>query len=86
MAKDIPDKPKVKYLDPIPAPDPIPSQHWIEAHAHEYGGEWVALDGDRLIAHGTNAAEVFAVADADGAYLPLLTYLVPADAPPFAGV
>jgi hypothetical protein len=38
-----------------------------------------------LIAHGANAAEVFAAADADGAYLPLLTYILPADTPPFAG-
>lgn len=86
MAKDIPDKPKVKYVDPIPAPDPMPSQRWMKEHAEEYGGQWVALDGDRLIAHGTNAAEVFAAADADGAYLPLLTYLVPANDPPFARI
>lgn len=86
MSKNISDNPQVKYVAPIPVPDPIPSQRWITEHAHEYGGQWVALDGDRLIAHGTNAAEVFAAADADGAYLPLLTYLVPPDAPPFAGV
>jgi hypothetical protein len=47
----------------------------MEQHAHEYGGQWVALDGDRLIAHGTDAASVFAAADADGAYLPLVTYI-----------
>jgi hypothetical protein len=46
----------------------------------------VALDGDRLIAHGKDAAEVFAAADADGAYLPLVTYVIPADAPPFIGL
>lgn len=86
MSESTKDKPKVKYVAPLPVPDPIPSQRWITAHAHEYGGQWVALDGDRLIAHGTNAAEVFAAADADGAYLPLLTYLVPADALPFAGI
>jgi uncharacterized protein DUF5678 len=46
--------------------------------------QWVALDGDRLIAHGANADEVFAIADADGAYLPLGTYIPPADAPPLS--
>ena len=58
----------------------------MEEHAHEYGGQWVALDGDRLIAHGENAEAVFAAADADGAYLPLVTYIPPVDAPPFIGV
>jgi Family of unknown function (DUF5678) len=56
---------------------------WMNEHSHEYGGQWVALDGDRLIAHGKNADEVVAAADADGAYLPLVTYIPPADAPPF---
>jgi hypothetical protein len=46
----------------------------------------VALDGDRLIAHGENAEEIFAAADAEGAYLPLITYVPPADSPPFIGV
>jgi hypothetical protein len=58
----------------------------MEEHASEYGSEWVALDGDRLIAHGPDADAVFAAADADGACLPLVTFILPADAPPFAGV
>lgn len=28
---------------------------WLNAHRDEYLGQWVALDGDRLIAHGTDA-------------------------------
>jgi hypothetical protein len=76
----------VKWAKPIPMPDPTPSMRWMNEHSHEYGGQWVALDGDRLIAHGANAAEVFAAADADGAYLPLVTYIPPVDAPPFVGV
>jgi hypothetical protein len=76
----------VKLVEPIPVPDPEPSMRWINEHSYEYGGQWVALDGDRLIAHGASADEVFAAADADGAYLPLVTYISPADAPPFIGV
>ncbi|MCI0392332.1 MAG: DUF5678 domain-containing protein [Acidobacteria bacterium] len=76
----------VKLVEPIKLPDPAPSRRWMNEHAQEYGGQWVALDGDRLIAHGENADEVFAAADADGAYLPLVTYIPPADAPHFAGV
>ena len=76
----------VKLVKPIPVPDPQPSMRWMNEHSHEYGGQWLALDGARLIAHGANADEVFAIADADGAYLPLVTYIPPADAPPFVGV
>jgi len=77
---------EVKFVKPIPMPDPEPNRRWMNEHSHEYGGQWVALDGDRLIAHGENAEEVFAAADADGAYLPLITFILPADAPPFVGV
>jgi hypothetical protein len=76
----------VKFVKPIPVPDPEPSMRWMNEHAQEYGGQWVALDGERLIAHGENAGEVFAAAQADGAYLPLVTFITPADAPPFVGV
>src|SRR5262245_29696549 len=76
---------RVKLVKPIPVTDPEPSMRWMKEHSHEYGGQWVALDGDRLIAHGANADEVFAIADADGAYLPLVTYIPPADAAPFVG-
>jgi Family of unknown function (DUF5678) len=76
----------VKFVKPIPVPDPEPAMRWLNEHSHEYGGQWIALDGDRLIAHGENADEVFAAADADGANLPLVTYIPPADAPPFIGV
>lgn len=31
---------------------------WIQAHAHEYPGEWIALDGDRLLAHGPRLKQV----------------------------
>jgi hypothetical protein len=76
----------VKLVEPIPVPDPEPSMRWMNEHSREYGGQWVAFDGDRLIAHGASADEVFAAADADGAYLPLVTYIPPADAPLFVGV
>jgi hypothetical protein len=76
----------IKFIKPIPVPNPEPAMRWMNEHSHEYGGQWVALDGDRLIAHSKNSDEVFAAADADGAYLPLVTYIPLADAPPFVGV
>jgi Family of unknown function (DUF5678) len=60
---------------PIPVPDPEPSRRWIAAHRAEYAGQWVALDGDRLIASGDTEAEVADAAEVDGAYLPLIGYI-----------
>lgn len=73
-------------LRPIPMPDSTRETEWIAQHKREYAGQWVALDGDRLIAHGTNHDEVWAAAEADGAYLPLCTFIENPDAPPFIGI
>lgn len=72
-------------VPPIKQPDYRPSMLWLTEHAREYAGQWVALDGDRLIAHGPDARAVYAAANADGAYLPLVTQVEDPDAPPFIG-
>ena len=76
-------KPDFKYLKPLPMPNYALCERWIAAHEHEYGGEWIALDGDRLIAHDKNGDVVFATARADGCERPLVYFVIPADAPPF---
>ncbi len=48
---------------------------WIAEHQREYVGQWVALDGDRLIAASPDHEEVSKAADADGAYLPLFAFI-----------
>ena len=35
---------------------------WLKQHEREYIGQWIALTGDQLLAHGGNAREVFAKA------------------------
>ncbi|MGH9855865.1 MAG: DUF5678 domain-containing protein [Blastocatellia bacterium] len=65
--------PPKKKLQPKPMPNKDREMQWLVEHAREYAGQWVALDGDRLIAHGPNAKEVYAAANADGAYLPMVT-------------
>lgn len=35
---------------------------WLKQHEREYFGQWIALMGDQLVAHGTVAKEVFAKA------------------------
>jgi hypothetical protein len=76
----------IKYREPIPMPDYEPIANWIREHRQEYGGQWVALDGDRLIAQGLVSDDVFRAAEADGVRLPFVTYIEPADAPPFMGL
>lgn len=64
-----------KRLQPKPMPDSTREMRWLVEHQREYVGQWVALDGDRLIAASPNHEEVAAAAEADGAYLPLFTYI-----------
>ena len=40
------------------------ASRWIAEHRREYAGQWVALDGARLIAASPNHEEVFAAAAA----------------------
>lgn len=58
---------------------------WLAKESAPYAGQWVALDGKRLIAHGPELAAVSAAACAAGVSQPLLTHLPPADELPFGG-
>ena len=51
------------------------SVEWMKQHEREYIGQWVALKGNHLIAHGPSAKEVFAKAREFGIQ-DALTYLV----------
>ena len=61
-----------RRVSPIPMPDYKSSLQWLAEHVREYAGQWVALDGKRLNAHGADHQQVSAAARADGAYLPLI--------------
>ena len=58
---------------------------WIAQHREEYAGQWVALDGERLLASGTNASEVYEAASRSGIELPLVVQVEPPDELPFGG-
>ncbi|MFN0135998.1 MAG: DUF5678 domain-containing protein [Phycisphaerae bacterium] len=54
--------------DPSPnAIDPSPEFTWVSSHFAEllaqYAGQWIAVHGDRVIAHGLDAREVASCAD-----------------------
>lgn len=68
-------EPLGKFVDPIPVPDQQPAMQWLSDHSHEYPDQWVALDGYRLIANGTDYKEVSAAAKASGVYLPMITFV-----------
>ena len=46
---------------------------WIAEHGSEYRGEWVVLDGKRLIAHGSDPQSLFKQARFQGVEGPLVT-------------
>jgi len=68
-------EPPIKLATPIPEPDLPGAMQWLADNSEQYAGQWVALDGSRLIAHGANHDEVTEMARADGAYLPLITFV-----------
>jgi predicted DNA-binding antitoxin AbrB/MazE fold protein len=58
---------------------------WLATEAGPYAGQWVALSGSRLIAHGEDAVTVRDAARSAGVERPLLIHL-PEDAGlPFGG-
>jgi predicted DNA-binding antitoxin AbrB/MazE fold protein len=58
---------------------------WLAKESAAYAGQWVALDGNRLVAYGSELASVSAAARAAGVDRPLLTHLAPEGELPFGG-
>ena len=69
-----------------PMPDDTREMNWIEEHKHEYAGQWVALDGDRLIAASSIQQEVWDAVKADPATLPLVHRISSPDDLPYIGI
>ena len=45
---------------------------WITQHRHQYVGQWVVLDGDRLISHGLDPRPLVEQARSEGIERPLV--------------
>jgi hypothetical protein len=58
---------------------------WLHDHREEYAGQWVALDGDRLIASGSTAREVYLKAKAEGVEIPFVELVTAQEPVPFTG-
>jgi len=48
------------------------SLQWLHENREKYSGQWVALDGDRLIASGPTAKEVYSKAKAGNVEVPFV--------------
>jgi hypothetical protein len=57
---------------------------WIDRHRELYLGQWVALEGDTLVAHGPNAREVYLAARHAGIDGPYIVHITP-EADPYIG-
>jgi len=58
---------------------------WIREHRNELAGQWVALEGDRVVASGTDARRVYELALRAGSSPPFLVHLDPAELLPTVG-
>jgi hypothetical protein len=56
---------------------------WIEANRAAYADQWVAVEGERLIAAGPDPLKVFAVAKSEGVTVPFVVHVLPKDPLPF---
>ena len=58
---------------------------WLVEHGSAYAGQWVALSGDRLLASGGNATEVYRAARSTGVSAPFVAFVDAEEELPFAG-
>jgi hypothetical protein len=58
---------------------------WIDEHRAEYLGQYVALVGDRLISHGSDARQVYLAAKAAGIEVPFVERVREKETLPFMG-
>ena len=54
---------------------------WLASESRHFAGEWVALDGNRLVAHGPKLAAVKAEAQAAGVSRPFFASVPDTDLP-----
>ena len=78
------DEKPVSWPSTEPVNERQDEMQWLAKESGPYTGQWVALDGPRLVAHGAKLATVSAAAKAAGVERPLFAS-VPDDDLPFGG-
>ncbi|CAN5159128.1 hypothetical protein BH20ACI1_BH20ACI1_19500 [soil metagenome] len=61
------------------------SMQWIQENRLEFDGQWVALDGETLLAHGTDGKKVHREAQSKGGKTPLMHRVSLKETQPFGG-
>ena len=61
------------------------SLRWLHENREKYSGQWVALDGDRLMASGPTAKEVYSKAKAEGVAIPFVEQVTDPEPVPSTG-
>ncbi len=69
-----------------PQPDRTREWDWIAQHRHEYAGQWVALEGDHLIAASPNRLDISAALKTAQAKRPLIHRIPAPDDRPYVGL
>ncbi len=58
---------------------------WIDAHRDEYMGQWIALEGNRLITHGKDSRAVYLAAREAGIEIPFMAHVDQVEGPSMGG-
>jgi len=74
----------LSWRSSVPADECREEMAWLAKESAAYAGQWVALAGSRLVAHGPKLIEVSETAKAAGVDQPLFAH-VPMDDLPFGG-
>jgi hypothetical protein len=61
------------------------SLRWLHENREKYPWQWVALDGDHLIANGPTAKEVYSKAKAEGVEIPFVELITHPEPVPSTG-
>ena len=69
-----------------PMPDRTRKHEWVKTHKQEYAGQWVALDGDRLVAASPVQQEVLEAVRTRGPNPPLILRIASPDDLPYVGI
>ena len=70
---------------PVPYNDRRAEIEWLRQNRDQYSGQWVALNGNKLISHGADARAVFDKAHECGVTDPLMVRIPLAPELPSAG-
>lgn len=77
--------PQLSWESSEPVNERSDELQWLSKQAGPFAGEWVALDGSRLVAHGVNLADVRAAASTAGVKEPFFARVPREMGLPFGG-